>query len=82
VVQGEEVLRQRHGTGFKLANSACVIAKRQNLARVTGGRSERYIQHASFKGQHRTARNVAVTQFEDFLHYRAYLALNQLHFLI
>ena len=82
VVQGENVFRQRNGASFENTDGACVIANRQDLTGVTGGGRERYIQYACFKGQHCTARNVAIAQFEDFLQHRADFALNQINFLL
>ncbi|VEB94065.1 Uncharacterised protein [Citrobacter koseri] len=54
---------------------------RQDFACVTGGRGERYVQHAGFKSQHRAARHIAVTQLKDFFQHRTDFALNQFDFL-
>ncbi len=52
----------------------------EEFCRVTRGWCKRHIQYARFKCQHRTARNITITQFEHFIQYCANLALNQFNF--
>ena len=80
VVEVENIFWQWNGSGFQYAYRAGVVTDRKNFARVTRGWCKRHIQYARFKCQHRTARNITITQFEHFIQYCANLALNQFNF--